>query len=429
MKIAIIGTGISGLTAAYYLHRQHDVVLFEARPRIGGHTHTVEVSDRAGNPISVDTGFIVFNNRTYPNFCRLMDELGVGSHETTMSFSVRCDHSGLEYRGKDLNGLFAQRSNLLRPSHYRMLRDMLRFHRKSREVLQSDSEELTVNEFFQREKFGKRFVEKYFMPMGSAIWSCPMESFGKFPIRFIVEFYRNHGLLAVNDIPQWRVVEGGSHSYLGPLTAGFHRQIRTSSAVTSIHRTPEQVLVTSRGHAEPFQHVVFACHSDQSLRILGDQATPLEREVLAAFPYEENVAILHTDTSVLPRRKNAWACWNYHLAANRDVEGPKATVTYNMNMLQGLAANETYCVTLNRESAIDPARVIGRYVYHHPVFSTRRQSAQARHGALIDQNRTSYCGAYWGNGFHEDGVASALAVCRKLLSETAGGARREQLFV
>jgi uncharacterized protein len=410
MRIAIIGSGISGLVAAHRLNADHDLTIFEANSYPGGHTHTIDVEWR-GERHHIDTGFIVFNDRTYPNFCRLLDELGVESDPTSMSFSVRCDQSGLEYNGTSLNGLFAQRRNLVRPRFYRMVRDILRFNRECRDVLDSGDERVTVGEYLSRGRFGREFAKHYLLPMGSAIWSCPKSTFENFPIRFVVEFYLHHGLLQIRDRPVWRVIRGGSHRYVRKLTAGLGRRLRLNSPVQSVTRTTAGVIVRQRGGIDHhFDEIILACHSDQALRLLGADATSTEREILSAIPYEPNEAILHTDESVLPRARRAWASWNYHLPAG---ETDRATVTYNMNMLQHLDSRHVYCVTLNSAREIDERKVIGRYHYSHPLFSLGRRAAQQRHGELIRSRRTSFCGAYWGNGFHEDGVNSALAVCRR----------------
>ena len=410
MRIAIIGSGISGLVAARRLSQDHEVHVLEANCYVGGHTHTVDV-EAAGERQAVDTGVIVFNDRTYPNFVRLLSELGVGSQATTMSFSVRCERTGLEYRGADPGGLFAQRSNLLNLRFYRLLADWLRFNRRGAEFLRGN-ERLTVGQFLARERFSREFVEQYFLPMGSAVWSCPRDRFQEFPIRFILEFFRNHGLLSLRGRPQWRVVAGGSRSYIPPLIRPFRSRIRLATPVLRVERDDERArLHLPGGEIQDFDHVVFACHSDQALRILGDAATPLEREVLSAFPYEPNEVVLHTDTSLLPRTRRAWAAWNYLVP--REDPG-KSTVTYNMNLLQRLAARATFCVTLNGSDRIDPSRVLQRFNYHHPVFTMRRAEAQRRHRDLLTAHRTSFCGAYWGNGFHEDGVNSALAVCQAI---------------
>ncbi|MCA9004692.1 MAG: FAD-dependent oxidoreductase [Planctomycetaceae bacterium] len=415
MKIAIIGGGISGLTAAYFLQHQHEITLFEANQYIGGHTNTIDV-EIDGEQHAVDTGFIVFNYQTYPSFTRILNELGVESQPTAMSFSMKCDRTGLEYRGADLNGFFAQRRNLINPRFYRLLADILRFNRQSVELLQSEVEQQTVGEYLSENNYSPEFIEQYFLPMGSAIWSCPVGTFENFPVRFIVEFYLNHGILAIRDRPEWRVICGGSKQYVKSLTAGFSDSIRLNTPVNSVVRSENQVKVCLRdGSVEEFEHVIFACHSDQALRMLGNQASPLEQELLSAFPYEKNIAQLHTDESVLPVSPRAWACWNYFMPRG---ENRKATVTYQMNLLQGIRSKQVFCVTLNGQDRVDPSKVIREIEYAHPVFTRERAAAQRRQGEVINQNSTSFCGAYWGNGFHEDGVNSAMAVCRELLGKT-----------
>ncbi len=411
MRIAIIGGGISGLVAGYRLQEDHDVTLYEANDYIGGHTNTVDV-DLGGRSIPVDTGFIVFNDRTYPNFIALMSELSVASQPTRMSFSVSCEATGLEYRGADFDGLFAQRRNLFNPRFHRLLFDFMKFNRLGQQLLESDDEHESVAGFLQRNKFSESFIHQYFLPMGSAIWSAPFESFQEFPIRFIAEFYRNHGLLGVTNRPQWRVVQGGSKSYVAPLTDRWREKIHINSPVTSIARENGTVWLTVKNRqAEEFDHVVFACHSDQALRILGNAASPLEQEILSAFPYESNTATLHTQATLLPRNRRAWACWNYFKPAEPTA---KATVTYNMNMLQSLQSDAVFCVTLNDNGRIHPENVIKSFRYSHPIFGMNRKRMQQRHGELIDCNQTSFCGAYWGNGFHEDGVKSGMAVANVL---------------
>ncbi len=426
MRIAIIGSGISGLTATYRLFREHQVTLFEANDYLGGHTHTVDV-EIGGEHHAIDTGFIVFNERTYPHFTAFLSELNVATRPTSMSFSVRSERSGLEYNGSSINGLFAQRRNLLRLRFYLMLRDILRFNRNALTHFSPDApnkprENVTVREFLAQGRFTREFAEHYLLPMGSAIWSCPTDRFAEFPIRFVIEFYRNHGLLSLSDRPTWKVVEGGSRSYVDALQQRFRRgvDVRLRIPVQVVRRHPDRVDVTPRnGETESFDHVVFACHSDQALRMLADPSRT-EREVLSAFPYERNVALLHTDSAILPQRRRAWASWNYFVSHEAD---SRATVTYCMNILQHLQSRHVFNVTLNGEKYIDPAKVLGRFVYEHPVFTTRREAAQSRHAELINVNRSSFCGAYWRNGFHEDGVVSALAVCRSL--ETASRASSE----
>jgi len=412
MRIAIVGSGISGMTAAWLLHERHEITVFEAGDYVGGHTHTIDVQ-LDGERHAIDSGFIVFNDRTYPNFIRLMERLGVASQPAPMSFSVRCDRTGLEYNGTSLNGLFAQRRNLFRPRFLKMLRDILRFNRESLELLADEREDLTVEEYLTTRRYSRSFADQYLLPMGAAIWSCPVDTFARFPMRFIVEFYLNHGLLSLRNRPQWRVIRGGSRNYVSKLTAPFQNRIRLNAPVRNIRRDAEGVVVSVAGQPdERFDHVIFACHSDQALQILGAEATRTERELLSAFPYQPNVAVMHTDESVLPRRRIAWAAWNYHIRRQND--GRSATLTYNMNILQSIQSRHTFCVTLNSEEDIAPEKIIGRWVYHHPVYTVERRRVQQRHAEVINRNRTSFCGAWWGNGFHEDGVNSAIAVCRGL---------------
>jgi predicted NAD/FAD-binding protein len=403
MKIAVIGTGIAGNVAAWHLHREgHDITVFEALSHIGGHTHT-----HAVDGFAIDTGFIVFNERTYPCFVALLDEIGVASQPSSMSFSVRNEASGLEYNGTSLFTLFAQRRNLVQPSFYRMLAEIVRFNREAPRLLASQQAP-TLGEYLTANRYSHEFICDYLIPMGAAIWSTdPQRMFG-FPARFFVRFLANHGMLTINDRPQWRVIQGGSARYVEKLTAPFRHRIRVNAPVRSVRRTPSEVLVDG----ERFDYAFIACHSDQALRMLADPS-PLESEVLGAIRYQANEAVLHTDTGLLPRRRRAWAAWNFH--ALPDHRGPVA-LTYNMNILQSLDARETYCVTLNRTRDIDPRRIVKRLVYHHPLFTPAAVAAQARHGELNGAQRTYYCGAYWRFGFHEDGVVSALLALRDFRS-------------
>ncbi len=396
------------MVAAYLLHRQHEITVFEANDYIGGHTHTVDV-EANGQKHAIDTGFIVCNDWTYPAFLGLMKELDVALQPTEMGFSVHCDRSGIEYNGSSLNGLFTQRSNLLSPRFYRFLADVMRFNREASGHLDQTSDEMTIGEYLKQYKYCREFSDWYLIPMGAAIWSCPIGTFEKFPVRFIIEFYKNHGLLQIWNRPQWRVVQGGSREYVNKLTASFVDQIRLNCPIQRVNRQGEEVEVRHSGGVETYDEVIFACHSDQALRILGD-ADPVEQEILKEFPYSQNIAVLHTDTRVLPSKSRAWASWNYHVRADRL---DQSTLTYHMNILQGIQSPTQFLVTLNEEDAIDPAMVLGKFHYDHPIFTTRRSAAQRRHGELIRHRRTSYCGAYWRNGFHEDGVVSALAVCEQ----------------
>ena len=408
MKIAIVGGGISGLVSAYHLHRNHEVTVFEANDYIGGHTNTVDF-ELDGRSYSIDTGFIVFNDHTYPNFINLLNELGVESQPTIMSFSVTCEKTGLEYRGADFNGLFAQRKNLLNPAHYWLLLNIVKFNRRARRLLAEGDPSLeTVGDFIQRERLSAKFVEQFLLPMGSAVWSCPFDKFLKFPMQFIAEFYENHGLLNVTKRPQWRVIRGGSQQYVKKLIAPFKTCIRTETPVTGVKRNEQEVEIrTTNDATEKFDFVIFACHADQALKILADQATEAETDVLSAFPYEKNIATLHTQASLLPKCRRAWAAWNYF---NPQDGNRKSTVTYNMNILQSVESDQVFNVTLNDDGRIERKNVIKEFVYHHPTFDARQKSMQDRHAELIGPNRTAYCGAYWGNGFHEDGVNSALAI-------------------
>ncbi len=414
MRIAIVGAGISGLVCAHLLGESHEVTVFEAGDYLGGHTHTVAV-DLDGDQQSVDTGFIVFNDNYYPNFRRLIDRLGVESQLTSMSLSVRCDSANLEYAGATVGSLFAQPRNLVRPAFWRMLRDVLRFQREGPAALPQLGDETTVAAFVAGGKYSDEFVRYFLAPMGSALWSSPAGDFLRFPVRFIIEFFANHGMMQITGRPPWRVIKGGSARYVEALVARSRAAFRMSSPVQLVKRSANEALVRHSAGVESFDRVVFACHSDQALAILGGGATALEREILGHFPYQRNNAVLHTDTSVLPRRHKAWACWNYRLGADLH---RSAAVTYNMNLLQSLRSRHTFCVSLN-ESGIDPNKVIRRLTYHHPVFRPGRQAMQARHAELIGPNLTSFCGAYWGFGFHEDGVRSALAVCRSFGKDLA----------
>ena len=409
MKIAIIGSGVAGNVVARRLHRAHDITVYEAASHIGGHTHTHSV-EQAGRRYEVDTGFIVFNDRTYPHFIALLDELGVASQESSMSFSVRNEASGLEYNGTTLNTLFAQRRNLLRPSFLGMIRDILRFNREAPALLAERGGELPLGELplgelLARGRYGRAFVEHYIVPMGASIWSSDPASMLEFPARFFVRFLHNHGMLTVNDRPVWRTIRGGSARYVETLTAPFRERIRLNTPVEWMRRLPGSVIVKARGsEALRFDAAFLSCHSDQALRLLADPSR-VERDVLGAIPYQTNEAVLHTDTRLLPKRRLAWAAWNYHVLP--EGRGPIA-LTYNMNILQRLDAPTPFLVTLNRSEAIDPARVIKRITYHHPLFTPSAVAAQARQRELNGAHRTYYCGAWWSNGFHEDGVVSAL---------------------
>ena len=403
-RIAIVGMGISGLVAAHRLHEAHDITVYEANDYIGGHTHTIEV-ERDGRVWPVDTGFIVFNERNYVNFIALLDELGVSSHPTTMSFSVRCDTANLEYNGTSLEKLFVQRRNMLRPSFHRMVRDIVRFYRESRELLEGHDDTTTLGEYLNLNGYSREFTDHHIIPMGSAIWSADPVDMLTFPATTFVRFFDHHGFLDLKDRPQWRVVDGGSHAYVKRLTIPFRHRIRLNTPVRSIARTGDEIwIAASDDTVEKYDAVFIACHSDQALRML-EAPTPSEQDILGAIPYAENPVVLHTDTSLLPKRKRAWASWNYLLPGDGR---SGATVTYNQNILQGLDAPETFCVSLNQTERIDPARVIQSFTYHHPQYTVGTVAAQRRKDEISGQENTYYCGAYWGFGFHEDGVNSAI---------------------
>lgn len=410
-RIAIIGSGISGLSAAWFLRNRHDITVFEAADRIGGHTATVDVRLQ-GKSYAVDTGFIVYNDWTYPNFIRLMDTIGVASRPTQMSFSVHCDRTGMEYCGSNLNGLFAQRSNIASPRFWRMVRDIIRFNRESIEDLDTGrvADDESLGEYLAARGYSDTFINQYLVPMGAAIWSASTRTMLEFPMRFFLQFFRNHGLLQIRNRPQWRTIAGGSREYLEPLTASFADRIQLSSPVESVRRIAAGAELKVHGQWQVFDQVVIACHSDQALALL-DDASVEERSILGAVPYQMNDVILHTDTALLPKRQRAWACWNYHVDA---AEQPHAVVTYNMNMLQGIESPETFCVTLNETHRIDDSRILGRYRYAHPVFTPEGVKAQEALKAMSGRSRTWFCGAWARNGFHEDGVASALAVAEAL---------------
>jgi len=407
VKIAIIGTGIAGNVAAYRLARRHDITVFEAEGRIGGHTNTVDVV-AAGRRWAVDTGFIVFNDRTYPNFVSLLDELGVASQASEMGFSVRNERNGLEYSGSSLNSLFAQRRNLMKPSFYRMLTDILRFNREAPLLLDEPGNAITLGDYLESNRYSRGFTDHYIIPMGAAIWSATPGGMRGVPARFFIRFFQNHGLLSVNDRPTWRVIQGGSRSYVERLVAGHRDRIRLNTPVDWIRRERNTVAVKPMGAPiEHFDRVFLACHSDQALRLLADP-TPQEREVLGAIDYQQNEAVLHTDSSLMPRNKRAWAAWNYHIPEGAPDPDEKAALTYNMNILQGLKAPVQFCVTLNHTQAIDPGRIIQSFSYEHPVFTERAVAAQQRHREIDGARHTYFCGAYWRYGFHEDGVVSAM---------------------
>jgi predicted NAD/FAD-binding protein len=406
-RIAIIGAGIAGLTCAHVLRRRHDITLFEAEDRVGGHVNTVRV-DLTDETHHVDTGFIVHNDRNYPGFQRLLDQLGVATQPSEMSFSVS-DGAGFEYSGASPAGLFACPSHLVRPSFHRMVLDLLRFNRDARSLIGLNGNGPTLGAFLDRGGYSRLFIDRLIVPQASAVWSADPTQMWDFPASFLAEFFDNHGMFSLRGRPRWRTIPGGARTYVDVLTAPFADRIRTATPVRSVTRVGPGVEVRSeRGEAERFDAVVLAVHSDQALAMLAD-ATTSERDVLGAIPYQANEAVLHTDAGQLPRRARARASWNFHLDP---APTGLATVTYDMNRLQSLRSRTQLCVTLNRTDRIAPERVIRTIPYAHPVFTRAGVAAQERWSEISGVRGTHFCGAYWGYGFHEDGVASALRVCK-----------------
>ena len=412
MKIGIVGSGISGLSCAYFLAKRHDVTVFESETKIGGHTATFDVQ-LDGNDYQVDTGFIVFNDRNYPNFVRLLAELGVAKKTTSMGFSLSDVETGIEYAGTNLDTIFAQRQNIFSWSFLTMLKDIIRFNKQATNDLKTNSIEPAENlgYYLKRNSYSKIFVDKYLVAMGSAIWSADWDNVLEFPAIFFVSFFHNHGLLSVRNRPQWYVIQGGSREYLPPLISRFKDNILTNCRVKSVLREGKdnvRVQVES-GKTYYFDQIVIATHSDQALKILEDPCEE-EKKILGAIPYQANEVILHTDTQLLPDNPKVWSSWNYRLKSNKN----RATVTYNMNILQGISAPETFCITLNDSSSINTSKILGKFEYQHPVFSFNACSAQKHWTSINGVSNTWYCGAYWGNGFHEDGVNSALKIVKEL---------------
>jgi len=426
-SIAIIGTGIAGMTTGYLLNKKHAITVFEANDYIGGHTATKKVNVD-GRDYSIDTGFIVYNDWTYPNFIKLMDTLGVVNQATEMSFSVKNMTTGLEYNGNNLNTLFAQRRNLFSPSFYRTVLDIVKFNKLCKAHLEQSkpTDNITLLQFIKMHNLSDSFTNNYILPMCAAIWSTSMAASANFPLSFFLKFFNNHGLLNITNRPQWRTLIGGSNTYVEPITRDFKEKIRLSSPVQKVIKQDGKYVVYSvtdnRECADTFDEVIFACHSDQALKMLevGPENQLSEhtyKDVLGAIPYAANDVVLHTDISVLPKRKLAWASWNYEVDGS-DAEASKpANLTYNMNILQCIESDTTFCVSLNNSSAIDPKKILGRYSYAHPQFSPSMVDAQNKRGQICGIDGLHFCGAYWYNGFHEDGVRSALDVCQRFGAE------------
>ncbi len=408
MRVAIVGTGISGMVAAYLLHADHDLVVYEANDYIGGHTCTEEIETDGGR-WAIDTGFIVYNERNYPNFSALIHRLGIESQPAPMSFSVRCEASGLEYSPSTPSSLFAQPRNFLNVRFWRMMADVFRFRQESAELLLPDAPNVTLGEYLRGKRYSRAFTEQFLLPMGAAIWSADPVRFQEFPARFFCRFFHRQGFLNIRNQPQWRSIRGGAQRYVAALTQPYRRCVRLSTPVMRIRRLSDQVEVSTAGASpERFDRVILATHSDEALRLLAD-ASDDEKRVLGAIPYQENDTVLHTDESLLPKSHRARASWNYRVSA--EASGG-ATVTYSMNRLQCLTAPKEFCVTLNATEAISPVRILRRKTYHHPVYQPAALDAQREFDTINGVYRTYFCGAYWGYGFHEDGVNSALAAAR-----------------
>lgn len=420
-RIAIIGSGIAGLTCAHELGPDHDVVLFEAAPRLGGHANTVDVDDREAGRLAIDTGFIVHNDRNYPHLTSLFEELGVPTVDTEMSFGVTdrdpdSPTNGFTYRATSPNTLFADRRNLVRPAMWRMLRDIVRFYRHAATFLDDGDDVTTLDEFVADHGYGREFTELHLIPMGASVWSADPNAFGAFPARSLFRFLHHHGLLGVGDRPQWRTIVGGSRVYVDAIAARFAGTIRTATPVQRLERPTgrgEGPTVVTRHGRETFDRVIVATHSDQALRMLAEPSD-VQRDVLGAIGFQPNRAVLHTDPSLLSPRRRAWAAWNYdRYSADQDA----ATLTYDMTELQHLPGSERYLVSLNSTDQIDPARVIDTFDYAHPMFDGPAVRAQHRFEEIDGVDGFHFCGAWWGYGFHEDGIASGRRVCERITSD------------
>ena len=409
MRVAVVGSGVAGLASAHRLGADHDVTVFEASERLGGHVRTVDV-DLGDGRRRVDVGFVVFNETNYPRFVRLLSELGVGTQESEMSFAVSVSPRGLEYGGTGLAGIFAQPSNVVRPSFHRLLRDVARFNRVATSVATGPPDDRTVEEFLATEGLGAGFVNHFLLPLGSAVWSVEPARFAVTPIQSLATFLHRHDFLRVRGRPTWRTVVGGASSYVEALVAARRWRACTATPVVRVERRSEGVrVVLADGQAE-FDRVVMAVPSDQALAVL-DVPTRVEQEVLGAFRWTPNTVTLHTDARMMPRRRRAWASWNYVVS-----QEPTAlpTVTYLMNRLQRLETSVPILVTLNRQHDIDPTSVVGQWSMRHPVIDAAALAAQRRLGEINASGPVHFCGAYWGSGFHEDGMASAELACDAL---------------
>lgn len=417
LRIAVVGSGISGLSAAWLLGRAHDVSLFEAASRLGGHANTVTVNAANAGGTAVDTGFIVYNEATYPNFVALLEHLGVETQATEMSFAVSLDGGALEYSGGSLAGLFAQPRNALSPRFWSMLRDLLRFYANaSRDAGEQDIADIALGDYLRAGRYGEAFLDDHLLPMAAAIWSAPCAEIMSYPAAAFLRFQHNHGLLKLADRPIWRTIRGGSARYVDKLSAAFSGRIRTGTPVRRISRAAATVELAGNGWSEQFDHVVIATHADQALAMLADPS-PTESVVLRRFRYSENRAVLHSDDGMMPKSRRAWASWN-HLG-HRSRPDAACTVTYWMNRLQNLPREQQFFVTLNPPDELHEGVIVHEEVYQHPIFDAAALRAQSELWLCQGMRRTWYCGAYFGSGFHEDGLQSGLHV-----AEALGGVRR-----
>ena len=406
LKIAIIGSGISGLTSAYILNKKHDITIYEKNDYIGGHTHTHKIPEN-NTTFNVDSGFIVYNENTYPNFIRLLDLLNVERQHSNMGFSVKTSYKDFEYSGNSIGSIFAKKSNMFNPYFLNMLKSILRFNKVSIKDLDKIDASTSLIEYLKSKRFSSYFIKYYIVPMAAAIWSTSPKMILKMPALFFIKFFNNHGLLQVKNRPQWWVIKNGSKQYVKKIINQFNGTINLNTPVIKVSRNENQVIIKTKTNSDVFDAVIFATHSDQSLRLLQDYSDD-EKNILSKIKYQKNTALIHTDTSILPKRKNAWSSWNYLLNEDDDT----VTLTYNMNILQSLNASKTYCVTINDCDLIDKDKIIKKINYEHPLFTKDTIESQNNKNLINGVNNTYFCGAYWGNGFHEDGVNSALDVCK-----------------
>lgn len=418
MKIAIIGSGISGLTCGHYLYQDHDICVYENNSYIGGHSNTVEVSER-DRTIPIDTGFIVFNDWTYPNFENLIKKLDIDITNSEMSFSVKCEATGFEWCGNGIKGLAFNKNNWHKIKSYQILFDFLKFNRLGKSFISNNNFDITLGNFLDQNNFSKTFVKNYILPMGAAIWSSSTKDIYEYPAHSFLSFFNNHGLLNIKKRPQWKTIKGGSREYVSALSKPFKDKIILNSKITRIvRRNGKVILYTENDKSEVFDHVILACHSDEALNLLSEPSDQ-EKKTLSAIKYQFNEAVLHTDSRLMPNNTNAWSSWNYHI--------PKSTldtskVTYYMNKLQPLNTKVDYFVSLNQTDRINPKHIIHKIPYYHPVLDINAINAQKSKQLLNGTQSTWYCGAYWRNGFHEDGAWSAITTIDQFNNE-AGNAQ------